>query len=205
MKSFILLVSGPSGAGKSTLLKKLFQDFKDEIYFSVSSTTRSPRAGEINGVHYYFVSEQEFKQGIENNEFLEWANVHGCYYGTSFCYINEALKQGKIVILDIDVQGFHLIKDKLKEKLVSIFITTQNKNELKQRLIKRNTDTIEILEKRLCNAKDEMQHLSSYDYVIINKDLQESYNCLKAIYESQKCKTKNNDLENILIQWNKGE
>ena len=205
MKGFILLVSGPSGSGKSTLLKKLFMEFKDELYFSISSTTRAPREDEKNGVHYHFISEVEFQNGIKNNHFLEWARVHENFYGTSLKHTEDALNNGKIVIFDIDVQGFKIVREKLAEKIVSVFITTKDKNELKKRLIKRNTDTISQLEKRLENASTEMKELCEYDYLIINDDLELSYEVLRAILIARKFQTKGQNLTYIENTWNKGD
>lgn len=205
MNSFILVVSGPSGAGKSTLLKKLFKEFKEKLYFSISSTTRSPREGETNGIHYNFISFDEFQQGIKKDYFLEWAKVHGNYYGTSLKYTEEALNKGKIVVFDIDVQGFNIVKQKLDERVLSVFITTKNKEELKKRLIKRNTDTITQLEKRLERASNEMKELCKYDYLIVNDNLEQSYQALRAILISHRFKTKGQNLEQIQNIWNKGE
>lgn len=205
MSPFILVVSGPSGSGKSTLLKKLFKEFKEELYFSISSTTRSPRKGEVNGVHYHFISFDEFQEGIKKDYFLEWARVHENYYGTSLKYTQEALNEGKIVIFDIDVQGFDIVKEKLGEQVLSVFFTTKNKEELKKRLIKRNTDTIAQLEKRLENASDEMKELYKYDYLIINDDLEQSYQALRAILISHKFRTNGQNLEQIEKKWSKGE
>ncbi|MBZ7935253.1 MULTISPECIES: guanylate kinase [Campylobacter] len=205
MKNFILLVSGPSGAGKSTLLKKLFEEFKSDLYFSISSTTRSPREGERHGEHYYFVSHEEFQEDIKNDYFLEWAKVHENFYGTSLRYTQEALNNGKIVVLDIDVQGYKIAKKKLQDKIVSVFITTKDKEELKKRLIKRNTDTIIQLEKRLENASDEMKELCEYDYLIINDKLDQSYEALRAILVAHRLRTKGQDLDQIQNTWNKGE
>lgn len=205
MSPFILVVSGPSGSGKSTLLKKLFKEFKEELYFSISSTTRSPRKGEVNGVHYHFISFDEFQEGIKKDYFLEWARVHENYYGTSLKYTQEALNEGKIVIFDIDVQGFDIVKEKLGEQVLSVFFTTKNKEELKKRLIKRNTDTIAQLEKRLENASDEMKELCKYDYLIINDDLEQSYQALRAILISHKFRTNGQNLEQIEKKWSKGE
>lgn len=205
MNPFILVISGPSGAGKSTLLKKLFKEFKEELYFSISSTTRSPREGETNGIHYHFISFDEFQEGIKKDYFLEWAKVHENYYGTSLKYTKEALNKGKIVIFDIDVQGFNIVKKKLNEQVLSVFITTKNKEELKKRLIKRNTDTIAQLEKRLERASNEMKELCKYDYLITNDDLKQSYQALRAILISHKFKTKGQNLEQIQKKWNKGE
>lgn len=205
MKGFILVISGPSGAGKSTLLKKLFKEFNDELYFSISSTTRKPREGEIHSKHYYFISKDEFEQGIKEDYFLEWAKVHENYYGTSLKNTIDALENGKIVIFDIDVQGFSIVKKKLADKIVSVFITTKNKEELKQRLIKRNTDTINALQKRLENASEEMKWIENYDYLIINDDLEDSYEKLRTILKVQKIKVQNQNLNQFQINWSKGD
>ncbi|EGD4354426.1 guanylate kinase [Campylobacter jejuni] len=205
LQGFVLLISGPSGAGKSTLLKKLFDEFKDELYFSISSTTRKPREGEKNGVHYHFISHEEFQKGIDSDHFLEWARVHENFYGTSLKYTQDALDNGKIVVFDIDVQGFKIARKKMTDKIVSVFITTKNKDELKKRLIKRNTDTIIQLEKRLQNASDEMKELSEYDYLIINDELKQSYEALRAILIAHKFRTKGQNLGQIQNIWNEGE
>ncbi|EFC32538.1 TPA: guanylate kinase [Campylobacter jejuni] len=205
MKGFVLLISGPSGVGKSTLLKKLFDEFEDEVYFSISSTTRKPREGEKNGIHYHFISHKEFQKGIDSDHFLEWARVHENFYGTSLKHTQDALDNGKIVVFDIDVQGFKIVRQKMADKIVSVFITTKNKDELKKRLIKRNTDTIIQLEKRLQNASDEMKELSEYDYLIINDDLKQSYEALRAILIAYKFRIKGQNLEQIQIIWNEGE
>ncbi|EAH6127267.1 guanylate kinase [Campylobacter jejuni] len=205
LQGFVLLISGPSGAGKSTLLKKLFDEFKDELYFSISSTTRKPREGEKNGIHYHFISHEEFQKGIDSDHFLEWAKVHENFYGTSLKHTQDALDNEKIVIFDIDVQGFKIVRQKMADKIVSVFITTKNKDELKKRLIKRNTDTIIQLEKRLQNASDEMKELSEYDYLIINDELKQSYEALRAILIAHKFRTKGQNLGQIQNIWNEGE
>ncbi|MCX2683852.1 guanylate kinase [Campylobacter sp. MIT 21-1685] len=205
MKTFILLLSGPSGSGKSTLLRKLFDEFENELYFSISSTTRTKRADEVDGVHYHFITHKEFKESINKGDFLEWAKVHENYYGTSLKNVQQALNNGKTVIFDIDTQGFHITKHKLKERIVTVFITTKNKKELEKRLLKRNTDTIKDLQKRLENANTEMAELEKYDYLIINEDLQQSYEALKSIFIVQKLRTQNQDIEQIKNLWNKGE
>lgn len=204
-KSYILVVSGPSGAGKSTLLARLLKEYKDKLYFSISHTTRAKRDGEKDGVNYHFVSKEEFEKDIKDGLFLEWANVHNNYYGTSLKHTIKALENGKIVIFDIDVQGFSIVKDKLKELVSSVFITTNDNIQLKKRLIKRNTDTIEVLQTRLDNAKKEMQDIVKYDYLIINDDIEQSYFKLKSILEAELIKTKNYDLKEFQIKWNKGE
>ena len=201
MKGYVLLVSGPSGAGKSTLLARLTAEFKDELYFSVSCTTRAPRDGEKDGVNYHFISENEFKEGIRKGIFLEYAFVHSHYYGTLIKETEEALQKGKVVIFDIDVQGFHLVRDKLGNTLTSIFITSKNAKELENRLLSRNGD--KNIHKRLINAQNEMKALNEYDYLIINDDLEKAYKELKSIFITQKLKITRYNANDIIKQWTK--
>lgn len=201
MKGQILIVSGPSGSGKSTLLGRLLKE-ENDLYFSISSTTRAPRQGETEGVNYYFISEDEFKKGIDAGEFLEWAFVHGNYYGTSLKPVLKALEEGKIAIFDIDVQGFNIAKSKFAENITSVFITTASKNELKSRLQNRGTDSAQTIEKRLINAVGEMEHILEYDYFLINDDLQNCYENLRGILRSMRLKTSNLDAKEIINKWN---
>lgn len=201
MKGQILIISGPSGSGKSTLLNRLLKEESD-LYFSISSTTRAPRQGETEGVNYYFISEDEFRKGIDADEFLEWACVHGNYYGTSLKPVLKALKEGKIAIFDIDVQGFNIAKSKFAKNITSVFITTASKNELKSRLQNRGTDSAETIEKRLINAVGEMEHILEYDYFLVNDDLQSCYENLRGILRSMRLKTSNLDAKEIINKWN---
>ena len=201
MKGQILIVSGPSGSGKSTLLGRLLKE-ENDLYFSISSTTRAPRQGETEGVNYYFINKDEFKKGIDAGEFLEWAFVHGNYYGTSLKPVLKALKEGKIAIFDIDVQGFNIAKSKFAENITSVFITTASKNELKSRLQNRGTDSAQTIEKRLINAVGEMEHILEYDYFLINDDLQNCYENLRGILRSMRLKTSNLDTKEIINKWN---
>ena len=169
-KGAILIISGPSGCGKSTLLKKFYEHFTN-YYFSISTTTRAPRIGEVHGIDYFFVTKEEFEEDIKNNNFLEYARVHDNYYGTSMKPINQALNEQRLVIFDIDVQGHDLVRKKLNDITTSVFITTPTLNELEKRLIKRNTDTETIIQNRLKNAKIELESLDKYDYFILNDDL----------------------------------
>jgi len=163
MSGSILVVSGPSGSGKTSLAKKLFE-IVPNCYFSISTTTRKPRENEEDGVDYHFTSKEEFLSEIDNGGFLEWAEVHGNFYGTSFRPIENALKEGKIVVLDIDVQGHKTIREKFPRLVTSVFVTTKNMSVLKERLSTRNTETSEILEQRVINAISEMRSIGEYDY-----------------------------------------
>ena len=201
MKGQILIISGPSGSGKSTLLGRLLKE-ENDLYFSISSTTRAPRQGETEGVNYYFINKDKFKKGIDAGEFLEWAFVHGNYYGTSLKPVLKALEEGKIAIFDIDVQGFNIAKSKFAENITSVFITTASKNELKSRLQNRGTDSAQTIEKRLINAVGEMEHILEYDYFLINDDLQNCYENLRGILRSMRLITTNLDANEIINKWN---
>ena len=199
-KGAILILSGPSGCGKSTLLKEVYKDISD-YYFSISTTTREPRTGEENGVDYLFTSKEEFEKDIQNDDFLEYAKVHGNYYGTSLKPIKEALEQGKLVIFDIDVQGHEIVRNKLDSIVTSVFITTPSLTLLEERLNARNTDSIEIIEKRINNAKIEVGFFQDYDYLIINDDLETAAKELVCIANIARIKTKLFDKEKIVSNW----
>lgn len=196
----ILIVSGPSGSGKSTLIERLMKE-ENNIYFSISSTTRKIRAGEKNDVNYHYISVSDFEKGIKEGEFLEYAVVHKNYYGTSIKPVLAALEAGKSVIFDIDVQGFDIVRKKFDEEITSVFITTKTKNELEKRLKKRGSDDEKDIERRLYNAAIEMQHIKDYDYFLINDDLANSYRAFKAIFRSMKFKTKNLNVAQIAENW----
>ena len=204
-QGYILLLSGPSGAGKSTLLSKLLEDFKDELYFSVSYTTRAPREKEKDGINYNFISKDSFEKKIQNGDFLEHAKVHDNYYGTSLKEVLDALNANKIVVFDIDVQGFMQVKNSLKDKLCSVFISTKDLFTLKQRLNNRATND-DNLKQRLHNASLEMNFLKEYDYFIINDDVNIAYDELKNIFKAEKLRITRYNVDNILQLWNdKGE
>lgn len=179
-KGAILIISGPSGCGKSSLLKKFYENFSN-YYFSISTTTRQPRVGEVDGVDYFFVTKEEFENDIENDYFLEYAQVHNNYYGTSLKPIVKALSESKLVIFDIDVQGHDLVRKKLNNITTSVFITTPSLQELENRLNKRDTDHPEIIQNRLNNAKLEIHSLDKYDYLILNDNLEEASKKLIAL------------------------
>ena len=184
-KGMLFIVSGPSGAGKSTLSQSAVEFFGN-MGFSVSYTTRAPRPGEINGVDYNFVSDERFDAMVKNSEFLEYAVVHGKKYGTAAKDIEELLNASD-VILDIDVQGAEQISSKRKGG-VYVFILPPSMKVLRERLFKRGISETE-LEKRFKNAVDEIKKSERYDYLIINDELEESEESLKAIIRAERIKT----------------
>ncbi len=199
-KGAILILSGPSGCGKSTLLKEVYKDISD-YYFSISTTTRAPRVGEVNGVDYFFVTKEEFEKDIENDNFLEYAKVHDNYYGTSLTPINKALEEGKLVIFDIDVQGHEIVRNKLDSIVTSVFITTPYLKVLEERLNARNTDSSDIIEKRIKNAKGEVEFFQDYDYLIINDNLEIAAKELVCIANITRIKTKLYEKDKIISNW----
>lgn len=199
-KGAILIISGPSGSGKSSLVKSISQNIED-IYFSVSSTTRQKREGEEDGINYHFVDEETFKQDISDGMFLEWARVHGNYYGTSLKPILKAIKEGKLVVFDIDVQGHKIAKAKLENVITSVFITTPSISALKQRLVERGTDTQEVIQRRLNNALSEMTSIQDYDFLLINDQFEKACEELLAIAKVAKLKSSLFDTETIMGQW----
>ena len=199
-KGSIVIISGPSGCGKSSLLKEVYKNINN-YYFSISTTTREIRDGEVDGVDYHFVSKKEFENDIKNGDFLEWAEVHGNYYGTSLKLISQAIQENKIVIFDIDVQGHNIVRKKLNEITTSVFITTPTLNELSNRLNSRGTDNIEIIENRLNNSKIEIKEIDKYDYLIINDDLQKAVKQLLSVIECSKIKTTLFDKSKLIDKW----
>lgn len=183
-KTFI--ISGPSGVGKSTVLKALFEG-RDDLYFSVSATTRTPREGEINGVHYHFIEPDEFMQWINDDAFLEYAQYVGNFYGTPKKFVDAAMEEGKDVILDIEVQGATQVYAKRPET-VRIFIAPPNWEELERRLTKRGTDSAEKIQQRLLRAKVEMKTAADYDYFVINDTVESAVAELRAIMLAEHCK-----------------
>ncbi len=181
----ILVVSGPSGAGKSTICKKVIKD--NNLKFSISCTTRKSRKGEVDGVDYYFISEDRFKERIINNEFIEYANVHGNYYGTLRDEVMQEVVSGKNVLLDIDVQGALRIKktaaqDSLLKKCAEyIFIAPPNFCELEKRLRGRGTETEEAIQERLNNARQELMYCLKYEYLVVNEEVERAVDDMNSI------------------------
>lgn len=186
-EGLLLVVSGPAGVGKGTLDKALLERHQD-MKLSVSATTRAPRPGEIDGVHYFFKTEEEFKSMIERNEFLEYMHVFQTnYYGTPRSFVEEQLSRGIDVILEIDVQGAMKVK-KAFPNAVMIFIAPPSMAELKSRLIGRNTETLEQIEKRFATAEKEIAMLPEYEYVVTNDVVEMAVNRMEAIITAEKCK-----------------
>lgn len=196
----VLVLSGPSGAGKSSLINKIIKDI-GPTYFSISTTTRPMREGEKDGVHYHFVSEEVFKQEIEEEMFLEYAVVHGNHYGTSLALVKKALKEGKLVIFDIDVQGNDAVQSRLGDITTSVFITTPTLKELKERLLNRLTDSAEVIANRVEMAKREVQRISEYDYLIVNDDLDHAAEILVSIAKAARMKIPTMHINEFIQMW----
>jgi guanylate kinase len=175
----LFVVSAPSGAGKSTICNAVLEKISG-LKYSVSATTRSPRGEEKDGVDYHFVSKDEFLAGIQNGTWAEWAQVHGYYYGTSAVFIDEALSTGCDVLLDIDVQGARQLLKRYPD-CVTIFIMPPSVAALRERLLKRDTDSRAAIEQRLINAQEEMAQKGSYHHIIVNDRLSEAIAALSAI------------------------
>ena len=183
-KGMLLVISGPSGTGKGTLIKMLM-DADPTLVFSVSATTRAPRPGEINGVHYHFVSNEEYDQLVADGAFVEYATVHGNRYGTLRSEVYKRLEKGENVVLDIDVQGALNVIAHEKEK-VSIMLLPPSMKELRRRLTERGTETPEQVETRLGNAVWEISQKDKYQYKVINDDMDACLRTLQAIIEAEK-------------------
>jgi len=187
-KGHLFVISGPSGVGKGTLREKLFQYIPD-LYYSVSVTTRKPRKNEEEGKDYFFVDEDKFKKYIKEDKFAEWALVHGDYKGTLLTTIDQNLKQGKDLVLEIDVQGAIQLKNKFPEGIF-IFVAPPSWEKLENRLRGRKTEGEDELKKRLKNAHYELKQIKYYNYLIINNHFEKALEELRAIIISERCKIK---------------
>ena len=169
-RGFLIALSGPSGSGKGTIVKSLLSQ-RDDMVLSVSMTTRAPRPGEVDGVHYHFVTRELFEETIRQDGFLEYAEYNGNYYGTPSAPINQWLAEGKTVILEIEVQGAEKVMDH-RSDLVSIFITIPSVEELERRLRGRGTETEEVIRKRMKTAQYELSRAFRYQYVVLNDEVE---------------------------------
>jgi len=199
-KGAILVLSGPSGAGKSTIINAASDEI-GEYYFSISTTTRAPRVGEEHGKDYFFVSKESFEEDIKAGNFLEFAEVHGNYYGTSLKPVREALQEGKLVIFDIDVQGHRLVRAKMDDITTSAFITPPTLVELEKRLRARCTDDESVIVNRINNAKGEIQAIGEYDFTIINDTVEEAAKRFVIVAKAARLKQSKDDEEKFIMQW----
>lgn len=185
-KGFLLVISGPSGVGKGTVLHDLMNTQKNLVY-SVSVTTRKQRPGEIEGVSYFFKSHEEFEKMIEEDKFLEYAKVHDNYYGTPKDFVEEKINEGKIVILEIDVQGALNVKKNI-DNGVYIFLAPPSLSELKNRIVNRGTETESDINLRMHNARKELSYIKDYDYLVVNDHLNYAINLVNEIINAEKHK-----------------
>lgn len=176
----LIVIVAPSGTGKSTMIKRLKQDIPS-IVESVSYTTRPIRPGEIHGLSYFYISREEFIAKRDNNEFLEWAEVHGNFYGTSKAFVEQCLKEGKHVLFDLDVQGVDSMKAYFGDVANVIFIAPPSVEELEKRLRNRGTENTQVINLRIMNARKELERKNDFDFFILNDDIENAYTKLKEI------------------------
>lgn len=199
-KGAILVLSGPSGAGKSTIIHASAKEIGD-FYFSISTTTRQPREGEVDGVDYYFVSKEEFEEDIKAGHFLEYAMVHGNYYGTSLKPVRDALDMQKLVIFDIDIQGHRLVRAKMADITTSAFITPPSLHSLEKRLRDRSSDDESIILQRIANAKDEIKAVGEYDFTIINDKVEDAVREFIIVARASRLKQSREDEALFVDNW----
>lgn len=183
-RGMLIVLSGPSGVGKGTVRKALFSQPGNDFQYSVSMTTRQPRPGEVNGKDYFFVSKEEFEQHIREGQMLEYAKYVDNYYGTPLKYINDTLDEGKDVFLEIEVNGAMQVRSKCPDG-VFIFLTPPDLMELRQRLIHRGTDSMEVINKRIHKAFGEIQMMQNYDYAVVNDQVDNAVTKIKDIIRSE--------------------
>lgn len=195
-KGLLVVVSGPSGAGKGTVMGRLITG--GGYALSVSATTRSPREGEKDGINYFFKTRDEFEKMIADNEFLEYAEFCGNYYGTPAPYVQAMLDEGKNVILEIEVKGAFQVKERCPEAVL-VFLAPPSIKELESRLVGRGTETADVIEKRLARALEELDLIDNYDYVVVNDDTDEAVSDIRSIVRAERRKTaRNTDIKNTL-------
>lgn len=194
----MIVLSSPSGAGKTSLSRKLLEKNKN-LFLSISFTTRPPRPLEVNESDYFFVDEKKFIDMLNKDEFLEHAKVFDFYYGTPKKPVMNALKSGKDILFDIDWQGTQQLMNSVQDDLVKIFVLPPSAKELEKRLLKRNQDTDETVKNRMSKASDEISHYAEYDYIIINKDFDESLEKINSILIAEGLKrTRQNKIQDVI-------
>ncbi len=184
-RGLMLILSSPSGAGKTTLTRMLLQIKELDLTLSISVTTRARRSSEVDGLHYTFIGKKQFDALREGGDLLEWAEVHGNYYGTPREPAEQVLQQGRDVLFDIDYQGTRQVKEKSGGDAVTIFILPPSMRELRSRLERRAEDRPDVIDKRLSEARNEIRRWTDYDYVLVNDDLQSTFNGLRAILAAE--------------------
>lgn len=191
-RGIMLVLSSPSGAGKTTLTRNLLEqeniDYPGKLALSVSATTRAKRPSEIEGVHYFFKTKRQFEVMRDSGELLEWAEVHGNFYGTPREPVEKALAEGRDVLFDIDWQGTRQLLEKMRDDVVTVFVLPPSAQELKSRLVRRAEDSEAVIAQRLRNAAEEFQHWNEYDYILVNRDLDKSFARLRAILTAERLK-----------------
>lgn len=194
----LVVVSGPSGCGKGTVLKQLIEN-DEHVFYSVSATTRSPRVGEVDGVHYYFISKEQFEEKIASGGMLEYASYVGNYYGTPKQAVEEKCAAGYDVILEIEVQGAMQLREKCPDA-VFVFIIPPSMEELEHRLVNRQTETQEVIQNRLNTARTELQFAPKYDYIVVNQTVEQAVSDIRAILQAEKCRSSRmeNQLNEVL-------
>lgn len=188
-RGLMIVLSSPSGAGKTTLTRRMLAE-DQHMDMSVSATTRKPRKGEAHGKDYYFVGTSDFEAMIADDQFLEWAKVFDNYYGTPTEPVEEALSSGRDIVFDIDWQGAQQLNQAAADDLIKIFILPPSKVELERRLKTRAQDSDEVIAKRMAKSESEISHWAEYDYVIVNEDVEESLDQLRAIIKAERIKRK---------------
>ena len=204
-RGIMLVLSSPSGAGKTTLTRNLLEqenhDDPGKLELSISVTTRERRGSEIDGVHYHFITRRRFESMRDGGELLEWAEVHGNYYGTPREPVEKALSEGRDVLFDIDWQGARQLYEKMRDDVVSVFVLPPSAAELKSRLERRAEDSAAVIQRRLKNAIEEIMHWEEYDYILVNRDLDKSFARLRAILTAERLKqVKMKDLSEFVDQ-----
>lgn len=207
-KGILIVISGFSGAGKGTLVKQLMKTY-DNYALSISMTTRAPRPGESEGVEYFFSTRENFEKKIAEDGLIEYAQYCGNYYGTPKAYVEQQLEAGKDVILEIEIQGALKVKEKLPKTLL-LFVTPPNAKELRDRLVGRGTETMDVIEQRMNRAVEESQGIESYDYLVVNDDLQLCTEEIHQIVQAAKCAPLRNEefidqIRSELAQLSKGD
>lgn len=201
-KGLLLVVSGPAGVGKGTIDRVLLER-NTNMRLSVSATTRAPRPGEIDGVHYFFISDNKFKEMVEKNEFLEYMHVFNLhYYGTPRSFVEEEIAVGHDVLLEIDVQGAMRVREAYPSAVL-VFIAPPSMGKLKSRLVGRGTETPEVIERRFQTAFSELEYMKNYDYVVVNDVLDVAISHMEHIVDAEKCRSeRNEELVNKLLGGN---